>query len=73
MKISTRPCLRLRTNLGPQIAFWGLIWVQFWSLFWVPFLGPVLGPYNYKRNQGPQNGAQFFFSVQRLHGFRQVV
>ena len=22
--ISTRPCLRLRTNLGPRIAFWSL-------------------------------------------------
>ena len=42
--ISTRPCLRLRTNLGPRIAFWCLIWVIFWSLFWVPFLGAVLGP-----------------------------
>ena len=56
--ISTRPCLRLRTNLGPRIAFWVLIWVVFWSLFRVPFLGTVLGPYNYKQNPRPQNRAQ---------------
>ena len=56
--ISTRPCLRLRTNLGPRIAFWVLMWVIFWSLFRVPFLGTVLGPYNYKQNPGPQNRAQ---------------
>ena len=35
-----------------------MIWVIFWSLFRVPFLGTVLGRYNYKQNQGPQNGAQ---------------
>ena len=29
--ISTRPCLRLHTNLGPRIAFWG------------PDLGHILG------------------------------
>ena len=56
--ISTRPCLRLRTNLGPRIPFWVLIWVIFWSLFRVPFLGTVLGPYNYNQNPGPQNGPQ---------------
>ena len=52
------PCLRLRTNMGPRIAFWGLIWVQFWSLFWVPFLGPVLGPLIFFVIVGAQNGAQ---------------
>ena len=56
--ISTRPCLRVRTNLGPRIAFWGLIWVQFWSLFWVPFLGPVLGPLILFVIVAAQNGAQ---------------
>ena len=56
--ISTHPCLRLRTNLEPRIAFCGLIWVIFWSPFRVPFLGTVLGPYNYKQNPGPQNHAQ---------------
>ena len=65
--ISTRPCLRLRTNLEPWIPFWGLIWVIFWSLFRVPFLGAVLGPWilNGTRNRDqnmtqirPQNGIQ---------------
>ena len=56
--ISTRPCLRLRTNLEPRIAFWGLIWVIFWFLFWVPFLGAVLGPWILIVIVGPQNGPQ---------------
>ena len=56
--ISTRPCLRLRTNFGPRIAFWGLIWVIFWSLFWVPFLGVVLGPWILFVIVWTQNGAQ---------------
>ena len=60
--ISTRPCLHLRANLGPRIAFWGLIWVIFWSLFWVPFLGAVLGPWILFVIVGaqtvPQNGTQ---------------
>ena len=56
---SCRPCLHLRTNLGPRIAFWG------------PDLGHILAPvsgsifghrfgplYNYKQNPGPQNRAQ---------------
>ena len=43
---------------GPGLHFGVMIWVIFWSLFRVPFLGTVLGPYNYKQNQGPQNGAQ---------------
>ena len=45
-------------NLGPRIAFWGLIWVQFWSLFWVPFFGPVLGPLILFVIVGAQSGAQ---------------
>ena len=52
--ISTRPCLRLRTNLEPWIPFWGLIWVIFWSLFRVPFLGAVLGPWKLGAQNGPQ-------------------
>ena len=48
----------LLTNLGPRIAFWGLIWVIFWSLFWVPFLGAVLGPWILFVIVGAQNGAQ---------------
>ena len=56
--ISTRPCLRLRTNLGPRIAFWGLIWAIFWFLLWVPFLGAVLGPWILFVIVGTQNGAQ---------------
>ena len=43
---------------GPGLHFGVLIWVIFWSLFRVPFLGTALGPYNYKQNQGPQNGAK---------------
>ena len=56
--ISTRPCLRSVQNLGPRVAFWGLIWVIFWSLFWVPFLGAVLVPWILFVIVGAQNGAQ---------------
>ena len=55
---SCRPCLRLSPNLGPRIAFWG----PDLGHILVPVSGSIFGhrfgPYNYKRNHGPQNGAQ---------------
>ena len=59
MIISTRPCLRLRTNLGPRIAFWGLIWVIFWSLVLGSIFGRGFGALDFVCNCiGAQNGVQ---------------
>ena len=50
--ISTRPCLRLHTNLGPGLHFGA------WSLFWVSFLGAVLEPWILFLILGAPKGAQ---------------
>ena len=56
--ISTRPCLRLRTNLGPRIAFWGPDLGPILVLVLGAIFGPRLGPLILFVIVGAQNGAQ---------------